>query len=205
MIFRRYSRQPFFIHFMKIFTRVVAFVFILMSVQNVQAQLQVGLHGAYGIPTPKEEGVKNSFGGGIQARYFISPNLAAGLEASLLSSKYSEDYGWLGKYTVKVRSIPITPKVEYFFLDGPIRPYAGLKAGLYLANVSVEGKSESESSFGFAPKVGVQYKLPQNLAVFLEGDYNLILSKKAARDLGADTFGSKFVQLNLGLAYTLDL
>lgn len=202
---RRYSRQPFFIHFMKFFARVIALFLISVSVQKVQAQLQVGVHGAYAIPTPKEEGVKNSFGGGIQARYFISPNLAAGLEASLLSSKYTQDYGWLGSYTYKSRSIPITPKIEYFFMDGPLRPYAGLKAGLYLANVSAEGESESESFFGFAPKVGLQYKLPQNLAVFLEGDYNFVLSKKAARDLGADTFGSKFVQLNLGLAYTLDL
>ncbi|PKK35728.1 hypothetical protein BWI96_15600 [Siphonobacter sp. SORGH_AS_0500] len=119
--------------------------------------------------------------------------------------KATLDYGWAGTYTVKERLIPFTPKIEYFFIDGPLRPYVGLKAGLYLASVSVNKQSESESFFGFAPKMGVQYKLPQNLAVFLEGDYNLLLNKKGARDLGGDTFGSKFIQFNLGIAYTLDL
>ena len=189
---------------MTFFSKVVVLFIFLVSVQQVQAQLQIGVHGASAIPIPKEEGSKNSYGGGIQARYFLSSNLAVGLEASLLSAKTTLDYGWAGTYKVKEQIFPITPKVEYFFTDGPLRPYAGLKAGLYLVKVSVNEESESESFFGFAPKVGVQYKLPQNLAVFLEGDYNLLINKKEFRDLGGDTFG-KFLQFNLGIAYTLDL
>ncbi|PQA56148.1 OmpW family outer membrane protein [Siphonobacter curvatus] len=183
---------------MRIFSAFITIFLFAFSIQNSQAQIQIGAHGAYAISTPKVEGDKNTWGGGLQARYFITPQFAAGVGVNLLSQKV--DFAGVD---VKTSILPITAMAEYFFTEEGIRPYAGVKTGIYVQSVSALGSKESESVFGVAPKIGLQVPIVDNLALFAEGEYNFMFNKKEYVDQGADKT-ERYIQLNLGVVYTLN-
>jgi outer membrane protein W len=76
----------------------------------------------------------------------------------------------------------VTGQAEYFFSESALRPYAGIEAGLYRAAATVEitagsgtfKASDSDSQFGLAPKVGLQYALSPMLGVNADAGYHII-------------------------------
>lgn len=118
-------------------------------------------------------------GGAVTLRYFLTPNLAMGVNGRYFTSNNSASFdidpGIGGSGSIKASSnlLWVTGQAEYFFSESALRPYVGLEAGLYRAAGTVEISdgyqtlklSDSASNFGLAPKVGLQYALSPALGI----------------------------------------
>ena len=88
--------------------------------------------------------------GSISGRYFASSHIAAGINI---------------KYIPTTKIVLTTVEVDYFFNSAKsIRPFVGLEAGIFTEN----RKHSVYTTWGIAPKLGVQGRLSSLLNVQLE-------------------------------------
>lgn len=149
---------------------------------KANAQIQLGVSGNHFSGT--ENGAKFSdgyWGGGVTGRYFITPKFAVGLNGRYFTKTASESFGGV-TIKAKARVITATGQTEYFFTEGSFRPYLGAEVGLYNIGATVEvaggSESDSESFFGAAPKVGIQFMFTDKIGLDLNAGYHLIFPKE---------------------------
>ena len=153
--------------------------FLGLGLTSAQAQFQVGLGGNYLIPTIEGSKFSDGYpGGGLALRYFISPQLAIGVNGRYLTRTFS-DTG-LG-YDAKGEFIVPGAQAEFFLTKSGVKPYVGVEANYFLvrATIKVAGQSESDSEgyFGAAPKVGVQFMFSPNIGLDVNAGYHVIFSE----------------------------
>jgi len=172
---------------------------------STSPKFKLGLNGGLLYPTKKAEGAARTylfFGGGISAEYLPTPHIGIGLGAGYYGYevKYEVKKVEVGKITASI--IPVALTGKYYFLTESIQPYAGVDVGLYTLGLKVESEkesaSDSETFFGFAPIVGLQFKLSNALALDVNAKYNLSSSKKidGIKVKIADNIG-----INIGFVY----
>ena len=175
----------------KIINLVIAVAISMLFSFSANAQIKLGLNG--GIQVPTEDGAKTGFGGGINGEYLVTPNIGVGLNAGYYSFGKEEAYG----ISTNSYLIPVTLTGKYYFLTESIQPYGGVDVGFYTigAKAKYQGISESasDSYFGFAPVVGLQFKLSDALALDINAKYNLIFSEGESTSI---------VGFNIGIVYT---
>jgi len=163
------------------------------------AKLKLGLNGGilYPIIKDKVEGVNNYlfFGGGISAEYLVTPNVGIGLSAGYYGYQVKLEGGTHTEYIM-----PVALTGKYYFLTKSIQPYLGIDAGLYnwgsKDTYNGESESGSESFWGLAPVLGLQFKLSKTLALDINAKGNLIFPKEKGAEL------AKFLGVNVGLVYS---
>lgn len=171
------------------------FVLIGLTGTKANAQLQLGLSANH--YSFLEEGVKFSdgfWGGGITARYFVSPKFAVGLNGRYFTRSESSQ-----GLSVSINVIPVTGQAEFFFTEGKVRPYVGAEAGVHvaIAKISVLGESESDSdsNLAVAPKAGIQFMFTDKIGLDLNAGYHLVFPK----DSGGET--AKALILGAGVVF----
>ena len=166
----------------------------VLGAATANAQFSLGLNGGVLIPT--EDGIGTGFGGAISGEYLLNPNIGVGLSFGYYSlEKFKmEESGISIEFTPTV--MPITLTGRYYFLTEELRPYGGVDVGFYslglrskVMGISV---SDSESHFGCAPVVGLQYGLTNALALDVNAKYHLVFADET----------NGFIGFNLGLVYT---
>jgi outer membrane protein W len=171
---------------------IMAFAAIVaLSFSQANAQIQIGASGGINkILGDAGEFYKMGFGGGLDARYFINPKLAVGLNFSYLM------HGWdVEGADASFNLMPISLTGSYFFSEEGFKPYAGLGLGMYMNSVSGGGESESgDSKIGFAPMAGFQYMFNDNLGLDVNLKYHYIMTEEEA----TTAFGA-----NVGLVYNI--
>jgi len=172
------------------------------------AKIKLGLNG--GIVYPPAEGAKTFFGGGISGEYLATPHIGIGISAGYYYNQVAEAKE--GIKTINSHSfIPVTLTSKYYFLTQSIQPYAGVDVGLYTELLGAKmkfpdgvdsflrdllektlPKSVSNSYFGLAPVLGLQFKLSNALALDVNAKTNLLFREG---ELGYN-FG-----FNVGIVY----
>jgi outer membrane protein W len=130
---------------------------------TVSAQINVGANFLVGLPSGDwhkagdESIINTAFGGGIEGNYFVTEDIAVGLEVGYLAFGEKDDLG------LTFTAIPITIKGEYYFLDDEFRPFVGLGIGYYLMNSKLEvGEPFDDveatlNGVGISPRIGAVY------------------------------------------------
>lgn len=169
----------------------VLLVSTLLLSGHAQAQFQANVTGNYLAPTKSGSSFSDGlWGGGLTLRYFLSPNLAVGLNGRYFTTNKSASIdfnpgaGVGGSVKASANLLMVTGQAEYFFSQSALRPYVGVEAGLYRAAATVEitdgyqalKSSDSASNFGVAPKVGLQYALSPAFGVNADAGYHVIFS-----------------------------
>lgn len=75
---------------------------------------------------------------------------------------------------------PITGLFEYDFTTNKLNPYAGIDIGIYRAGYKYGGYSQSNSDFGLAPVVGVNYGISDKVDLNANLKYTYILTESAS-------------------------
>ena len=140
--------------------RSFAAVAILLTVSSaVQAQFSLGLQG--GLAKSNVEDSKTVAGGGVNLRVFTSPNFAFGVAGKIYAD--GSDYTVAGQTISTTGTLtPVTGTLDYYFLDGFLRPYVGADAGVYFSKYDAKYngttflESSKHSNFGAAPRAGRQ-------------------------------------------------
>jgi opacity protein-like surface antigen len=180
----------------KFFVLIVAF--LVFIVFNSQAQFNVGATIGLQIPTGTMGDVlKTGFGFDLLGKYMLNENVAVGVDIGW--SRYGIDmsgYDVPSGYDVSGSGsyVPITGLIEYHFVTGKVQPFVGADLGLYIAKATVKVQgvsvSDSQTNFGFAPVVGIQYDIKDNMAFTANLKYNYIL---------ADGDDDKYIGINAGI------
>lgn len=152
---------------------------LLLATFTANAQIQVGLGANYSTSVEKGSQLSDGiWGGSATVRYFLSPKVAVGLNARYFTKSESE--AGIGK--ISASSLIATPQIEYFFSEGSLRPYVGLEAGIYhdtfKYDISGYGSdSQSQTNFGGAPKLGLQYMFTPAIGIDVNAGYHYIFYK----------------------------
>ncbi len=191
-------------------TTMAMTVVLLMSVSGF-AQFSLGLQG--GLAKSNRDNSKTVAGGGINLRGFVTPNFALGVAGKIYAD--GTEYTVAGqKLSFNGTVTPVTGTIDYFFTEGPVRPYIGGDAGMYFSkyNSKYNGNTVSESSthsnFGTAPRLGLVFAFG-NVGLQIEGIYHFIYGNKDnSRQTGtADNVDfestSQFGGINVGLIFGL--
>ncbi|GAB3790686.1 hypothetical protein GCM10028818_61150 [Spirosoma horti] len=175
----------------KIITSLVLVVSALLLSGQAKAQFQANVTGNYLAPTESGSSFSDGvWGGGVTLRYFLSPNLAVGVNGRYFTTKNSASFdlgpgpGVVGSAKASANLLMVTGQAEYFFSTSALRPYVGVEAGLYRAAARAEISngyqtlkfSDSNSNFGVAPKVGLQYAISPAFGVNADAGYHIVFS-----------------------------
>lgn len=146
---------------------------------TAKGQMEIGLMGGMAMPMGKlaaeyaDDGIKMKlgFGGGLAFDYFVTPEVAVGLDGSYVTMSNNDDssvkantmqYGLHGKYVIPT--------------GGQFVPY--LQVGVAMYNQKIEGKvgsiaaSIDANKFGFNGGVGVGYKVNEAVSIGVNGAYH---------------------------------
>lgn len=151
----------------------LALISLLVSFKSF-SQSSITLMSTYGTTNQSNisEGI---YGGGVQYRYFVRPNVAVGISGKYLMEELKRE---LSAKTIrgKAVNIPINLMAEYYFKTQGIRPYAGIEAGLNI--LKIEGYNivmdQTVLRPGVAPKIGIVLPLGKRLSFMAEASYQVV-------------------------------
>ena len=149
-------------------------------------------------------------GVGLEAGWFIKPNLSAGLSAS-----WNVFYKDVGRKTVGlenntavtanqyryINAVPIYANLRYYFRQetSAFFPYIGLGLGTIYArretDLGLYAVYEQGWQFAFAPELGFGFSLESGVSWFINGRYNRSIESGGQP-------ATAFIGLNIGVAYT---
>ena len=173
------------------------------------AQLSFDASGGYVVPVNR--GSEGAWGGGIGAKYYLHPKMAVGVRVrTYIEKDIQEGNGLVGRLTAV--TMPVMGTFVYQLTDRDLHPYVGMEAGIIRtvvnADLSFNGRQTYNdvavnTTFGFAPKVGVGYDLTQGLTLIGEAIYNVGLGKDQAGDTQFRFQQSaRFLTVHVGLSFT---
>jgi len=185
--------------------KVLFFASALFMFSSLQAQkLTVGANFLMGLPMgdynvgqkgdqPDEVPPGFGLGGGIEANYWFGEALSVGLEVGYLGFAEKENTNSEGRIYAKSTALPILLKADYHFLDGNIRPYAGLGVGYVLierefrfpelgpekttANSDDFIMSWKQNGMMLSPRAGVLFGLSDLITLNFNIQYNMVFNK----------------------------
>ena len=152
----------------------LALISLLVSFKSF-SQSSITLMGTYG-NTNQSNISEGIYGGGVQYRYFVRPNVAVGISGKYLMEELKRE---LSAKTIrgKAINIPINLMAEYYFKTQGIRPYAGIEAGLNI--LKIEGYNiimdQTVLRPGVAPKIGIVLPLGKRLSFMAEASYQVVI------------------------------
>ena len=173
------------------------------------AQLSFDASGGYVVPVNR--GSEGAWGAGLGAKYYLQSKMALGIRVrAYIESDIQEGNGLVGRLTAV--TLPVMGTFVYQITDRDLHPYVGMEAGLIRtvinSDLSFNGRKTYDdvavnTTFGFAPKVGVGYDLTQGLTVTGEALYNVGLGKDQAGDTQFRFAQSaRFLTVHVGLSFT---
>lgn len=185
---------------------ITGFCILLFSFvfSPVQGQIQAGVYGSYEIKTPKDPAFEPMWGFGLQARYFVNSKFAVGVTATRFARKEilipgQPDPSVPEEY-IRYVLTPVTATAEYFLTEKGVKPYVGLKVGAHFRKIDTRYAKDTDSFFGLSPKLGLQIPIQQDISLFVESEYNVLLQKKKYIDIGLART-ERYLQFNAGLVY----
>jgi outer membrane protein W len=182
---------------------------------TVSAQINVGANFLVGLPSGDwhkagdESIINTAFGGGIEGNYFVTEDIAVGLEVGYLAFGEKDDFG------LTFTAIPITIKGEYYFLDDEFRPFVGLGIGYNLVTGKVTipalpplipEETTTETTFNglaISPRVGAIYQVSDLIGIVLNINYNLMFGQKADGEGDVIDNATNWVGIGLGVRFTV--
>jgi outer membrane protein W len=170
--------------------RNIALCLLLVFVLGVSAHAQLSFDANVGYGIPVDKGSEGAWGGGIGAKYYLTPTLSVGMRVrGYWENVTQEGNGIVGRLTAV--TVPVMGSFLYQITTNDLHPYVGIEVGLIrtavTADLSYNGKRVYDdvsinNTFGIAPKVGVGYDLTQGLTMTAEAVYNVGLGKNQAGD-----------------------
>jgi len=168
---------------------ILSFCAVALFAYTASAQFHLELGLNFDSPSGDfKDSYDLGFGGYLEPRYAINENIDVGLHIGAIGFAGGDFSGAANADVSAAAVTPVLATGHYRFTTNKVAPYAGLGLGLYFvktgevtANNQVLAESETESEFGFAPRVGV----------FI-GRMNLGIAYNTAGDLD-------FLQFNLGV------
>lgn len=145
---------------------------------KASAQQSLTVLGTYGA-TNQSYISKGTYGGGLQYRRNIKPNIVVGLTAKYLIEDLDRE---LSAKTIRGRgtNVPVNLLGEYYFQTTGIRTYVGVEAGLNI--LKIEGYNivmdQTTVRPGVAPKVGIVLPMGKRLSFIAEASYGVIFGSK---------------------------
>ncbi|MDR1679558.1 MAG: porin family protein [Prevotellaceae bacterium] len=174
-----------------IFTAILA----IATAVSVNAQWKVGANLGLQVPTGTFGDVSGTgFGLAANGEYLATENIGIGAQLGYYS--FGEKESGSGSWSI----VPITVTGKYYFMTEGLKPYAGLDLGFYSLSYEVDlgilgaNVSTSETKFGLAPVVGLQYDFSDNWALDANLKYNYITTSGDA----VTSFG-----INVGVVYSI--
>lgn len=141
-------------------------------------------------------------GGGVWADYFVTDNIAAGLNIGFLSYGAKEE---VEGFDYSTTMIPILLTGDWHFMPGETFDfYAGLGLGFNMTTTKTEidffgTVTEAEASNTafqiVVPRVGVNYMLSDALGLDFNTGYSLVMIEDGNAD---------YIPLNLGIFYVFE-
>lgn len=164
----------------------VAIVCTLFIPLQSRAQFQVTVTGGRLFPTDKGTSIDDGvWGPGATFRYFVSPNLAVGLNTRYFTRSNSYQYANVSA-TQRGSALAGTGQVEYFFTTkSALQPYLGAEIGVYHSwyktEYSVSGVQSSsrsnDSNLLLGPKAGLQYAVTPTVGLSLDASYQFVIDR----------------------------
>ena len=182
--------------------KAILFVGALVLATAMSAQINVGANFLIGLPSGDwGDGVNTGFGGVIEGNYLINDDLSVGLEIGFASFGVEVGDG-------SISQIPITAKVEYFFLEDEFRPFVGLGLGYYAGNTKITipffgEQTASMGGFGITPRVGALYQVSDLVGLVLNIQYNLLLSQSVEGESIDSDARTNFIGIGIGARFTI--
>lgn len=170
----------------KILFKSFFLVLTVFAFSNASAQLSV--NGNLGM-LQIEDAEDAQLGVNVAVKYAINDNINVGAYAGYYTKSYEGD--------ISFSTMPIGGLFEYSFSDAEFSPYAGANVGIYRIAFDALGITASESNLGFAPVIGANYSLSNNLSINLNGKYHYITTDVE----GADP--ATALSINLGVSIDL--
>ncbi|GAB3167264.1 outer membrane beta-barrel protein [Telluribacter humicola] len=190
-------------------TLLLGLLVVLASQLPAHAQLSIDATAGYGLPT--ESGSKGIWGGGIGVKHYFSSKLSVGGRIRAYSETIRQTAA-LGSSTLTAATIPIMASVQYYPTEWDLHPYIGMEVGIIrtVVNARIDyndrrifNDTMGDSSFGFAPKVGIGYDITENFALTGEFLYNIGFPKNLAGSTQFDLENSaRFPTVHVGVSYT---
>jgi outer membrane protein W len=116
----------------------IAALFLCSSLA-ANAQIKVGIDGGAQIPMGSlKDFSKTGFGGDLNGKYMLNPNMGVGLSVGYYSFGGKElvdgtdTTSSISSQKVENTIIPITANFTYYFSEGSFKPYAGVDLGAYI-------------------------------------------------------------------------
>jgi len=147
---------------------------------------------------------------GIHGRYFINDNIAAGLNIGYSFLGAQQFAGANAAGTISV--MPIMAAIDYYFSTEKFKPFAGLELGFIHTKASIPAGfltyTGTGNGFAFAPVVGVQYDLTDNIGVLFNAKYMVGMNEHKwdgntnGTDVGVAP--TSYIGYNLGVNFIFD-
>tara|TARA_B100001059_G_C17603520_1_gene460796 strand:- start:253 stop:786 length:534 start_codon:yes stop_codon:yes gene_type:complete len=170
------------------FTTLTALLFTFTG----NTQISATLNGGTLLVSDWDEGAFLGFN--LEGKYDINENMRAGIALGFYNWSESENGFKFG-----LNIIPVSASFEYKILTGDFRPYAGINLGLNRTSsyFKIDGESDrdAENDLSFAPVVGAEYWISDNLGINFNAKYHYILNG----DGNVDNLTA--IALNLGVVY----
>lgn len=162
---------------------------------STSANSQVGIKGGLGLGFAynKDNAGELQVGLNLGANYAFNESIRAEF---LIGPIFNGDKVAGTKYTSTI--LPVTVGAEYLLLPSSIvHPYAGLNLGLYHFGYKVNKSNTTSNHFGFAPKVGVDIAVMDNLSIDVCAKFHMYLYEDFFDDMHlGNIFG-----VNFGVVY----
>jgi len=157
----------------------------------ISANAQIKLIGGVGLAMPMgdfADVAKTGIGINIGGKYMLNEKMAVGANFGYFKMGEKVD-------GMKISLMPIMGSFTYYFGNDKMKPYVGADLGFYSVKVDIEGLGDnSETDFGFAPTVGIEYGINDKFSLDVNAKYNYINS---------DPDAQSFIGINVGIVYNL--
>ena len=168
--------------------KIALFAVVALMAVSASAQIKVNVGGGLLFPMGDfGDAAKTGFGANVGGKYMLNEKMAVGLNIG---------YFMMGEKVdgMKISIIPVSGSFTYYFGDGGLKPYASAELGYYTAKTKIDALDvdDSESDFGFAPVLGVEYALSDKLTLDANAKYHYINTE----DEATKAFG-----INVGLVF----
>lgn len=157
---------------MKITKKMAIALFGVFTFFSIDTKAQVSAGVNLGVFKSFTEGSEAQFGFNLSGKYAINEKIRVGANFGYAYKTYDV----LG---IKLRAfvMPITGLFEYSFNDNAFSPYAGADVGLYRFGLTSNGKTLAEGYFGFAPVVGFNYEISDNVLLNSNFKYHYVFTE----------------------------